>query len=170
MINKEQIENWTAQLKEINEELDNLQSHIDNFVNSSSNNVKQQIQNVTDIACESISERANDVRDKIVEILRKQYQDAMSQSVILQAIANANPTDLGSVISVVKNIIALFVAPYKDAIETMKQIIEAVPPLIEEVSKLTQHTPPSITLPDGSSFMPSINIDVEPISLDDIIG
>lgn len=170
MINAEQIEGWTAELKEINEKLDNLQSHIDNFVNSSSDNVKQQIQNVTDTACESISERANDIRDKIVEILRKQYQDAMSQSIILQAIANANPTDLGGVISVVKNITSLFVAPYKDAIETMQQIIKAAPPLIEEVSKLTQHTPPSITLPDGSSFMPSISIKVDPISLDDIIG
>ena len=170
MINTEQIEGWTEQLKEINEKLDNLQSHIDNFVNSSSDNIRQQIQDVTDAACESISERANIIRDKIVEILRKQYQDAMSQSLILQAIANANPTDLGSCISVVKNITSLFVGPYKDAIKTIEQIMEVAPPLIEEVSKLTQHTPPSITLPDGSSFMPSISIKVDPISLDDIIG
>lgn len=170
MLNTEQIENWTAQLKEINEKLDDLQSHIDNFVNNSSDNVRQQIQDITDTACENISETANGVRDKIVNVLRKQYQDAMSQSVILQAIANANPTDLGSVISVVKNMTALFVAPYQDAIETMKQIIQAAPPLIEEVSKLTQHTPPIITLPDGSSFMPSLSIKVDPISLDDIIS
>lgn len=170
MINTEQVKGWTEQLKEINENLDNLQSHIDNFVNNSSDNIKQQIQDVTDTACESISERANIIRDKIVEILRKQYQDAMSQSLILQAIANANPTDLGSCISVVKDITSLFVGPYKDAIKTIEQIMEVAPPLIEEVSKLTQHTPPSITLPDGSSFMPSISIKVDPISLSDITG
>lgn len=127
-INTDQIECWTQQLKEINEKLDGLQEVIDKCVNTGSDTVREQIQQVADTACEGISNQANKVRDKIVEMLRKQYQDAMSQSIILQAIVNLNPTDLGSCISGVKQITQLYLGPLTDALLTIQQILQVAPP------------------------------------------
>lgn len=167
-------------LDDLNDTLDKVVEFAENSLSTIGDfedEAQDKIQEEVDKICEKVSDKAtkklNQMRDKTVESLHKKYESASQVAQDLQPIVEAKLTDLGSVISVVTKIIALYAKPCKQAIDyTVGFVGVATPKLADSAEKIAKlyNLKDEIPIPEGLDInFDKLKITMNPISIDDIV-
>lgn len=167
-------------LDDLNDTLDKVVEFAENSLSTIGDfedDAQDKIQQEVDKICEKVSDKAtkklNQVRDKAVEDLHKKYLSANKIVSDLQPIVDAKLSDLGSVISVLTKLIALYAKPYKQALDyTVGFVATATPKIAETTQKVDKlaSLKNEIPIPDDFNInLDKLNITMKPITVDDII-
>ena len=167
-------------LDDLNDTLDKVVEFAENSLSTIGDfedDAQDKIQQEVDKICEKVSDKAtkklNQVRDKTVEDLHKKYLSANKIVSDLQPIVDAKLSDLGSVISVLTKLIALYAKPCKQALDyTVGFVGVATPKLADSAEKVAKlyNLKDEIPIPEGLDInFDKLKITMNPISIDDII-
>lgn len=167
VINTNQIDKFNNQLESITDTLDGYFADLQKQIDNSSNNV----QNILDESCKDISDKITEqlapIRQQIINIFKGQYTIIEEKISPILPLVNAS-VSLDTVVDIVTSIIAIITAPYQPYIQITTQLIPLVLELSSNIQKIVNYSP-KINLPDGI-VMPNLEIDIEPITAEDITG
>lgn len=167
LLNVEVIDKINAQIEGIIEYADNKTEVINKKIASNTANAQTILDAEMDKLGEKISEKGTDVRNKAVDVLKAQYQTALEMIKPIEPLLNVS-LSLDTVVSVVKSIIEVITAPYQPIIDFTTEVIPKVQELGTNLQKLATYQP-NIQAPEGVD-VPSISINIEPITPADITG
>lgn len=168
-------------LKDLDETLDKTITFVNNSfstIGDFENQAQSVIQDEVDKICVKVNEKVNtklnEVRNKTVETLKNKYISANQIIQKLQPIVNAKLSDLGSVISILNKIIALYAQPYQQALQyTTEFIAIATPLLVNITNKLNtlSNIKDNVSIPDNMDVnLDKLSISVDPININDIVS
>lgn len=167
VINTNQIDEFNNQLQSITDTLDVYFADLQKQIDNSNNNV----QNILDDSCKDISDKTTEqlapIRQQIINIFKGQYTTIEEKISPILPLINAS-VSLDTVVDVVTSIIAIITAPYQPYIQITTQLIPKVLELSSNIQKIVNYSP-KINLPDGL-IMPNLEINIEPITAEDITG
>ena len=134
-------------------------------------------QEYVDEKCEYISDKLsiklNEKREDVIDALHKKYESLSDIISILDPIVNAELIDLGSCISVLNNIIKMYVGPYSTVIAEMAGLAGIViPKVMDSANKINTliSLKDQIPIPENMPInFDKLNITVDPITLPDIV-
>lgn len=167
LLNVEVIDNINAQIEGIIDYADNKTEVINKKIASNTVNAQAILDAEMDKLGEKISEKGTDVRNKAVDVLKAQYQTALEMIKPIEPLLNVS-LSLDTVVSVVKSIIEVITAPYQPIIDFTTEVIPKVQELGTNLQELSTYQP-NIQAPEGVD-VPSISINIEPITPADITG
>lgn len=167
LLNVEVIDNINAQIEGIIDYADNKTKVINKKIASETANAQAILDAEIDKLGEKISEKGSDVRNKAVDVLKAQYQTALEMIKPIEPLLNVS-LSLDTVVNVVKSIIEVITAPYQPIIDFTTEVIPKVQELGTNLQELATYQP-NIQAPEGVD-VPSININIEPITPADITG
>lgn len=166
-INIEMIDKINEQLKGITSYLDEYCLAIQSEIDDAGEQAQEILNEKMDELGENLTEKLEPIREKIIDIFRKQYQKAMEKLSPIEPLLNIS-LSIDTVVSVVENIIKIITAPYQPLIEFISQVIPKVLELSDNLQKVANYQP-QIPLPPNIT-MPPLNVDIEPITPSDITG
>lgn len=167
LLNTEVIDNINAQIEGIITYADNKTEVINKKIANNTANAQDVLDAEMDKLGEKISEKGTDVRNKAVDVLRAQYQTALEMIKPIEPLLNVS-LSIDTVVSVVKSIIEIITAPYQPIIDFTTEVIPKVQELGTNLQELATYQP-NIQAPEGVD-VPSISINIEPITPSDITG
>lgn len=167
LLNVEVIDKINAQIEGIIDYADNKTEVINKKIASNTANAQDILDAEMDKLGEKISEKGTDVRNKAVDVLKAQYQTALEMIKPIEPLLNVS-LSLDTVVSVVKSIIEVITAPYQPIIDFTTEVIPKVQELGTNLQELATYQP-NIQAPEGVD-VPSISINIEPITPADITG
>lgn len=167
LLNVEVIDKINAQIEGIIDYADNKTEVINKKIASNTANAQTILDAEMDKLGEKISEKGTDVRNKAVDVLKAQYQTALEMIKPIEPLLNVS-LSLDTVVSVVKSIIEVITAPYQPIIDFTTEVIPKVQELGTNLQELATYQP-NIQAPEGVD-VPSISINIEPITPADITG
>lgn len=121
---------------------------------------------------ENIQKRMDGLRSKIINYLHGIYEKATERlepaKTIVEMILEIKP-DLGFLVKIIKAIGEYFIQIYQEQLETIQNIITLASKVVTLSQKLSNFTPPTVQLVDGTTWRPEVPT-MEPITLGDITG
>lgn len=162
--------------------IDNLNKKLENVnktvlkafdkIETSGPKIESEIQKRVDIACVKLNDTINPMlakeRELLVKVLKQGFLASNEIISTLQPIVQANPTDLGSVISLLNKIIAVFAKPYQTAVEFVTVLTPKIATLTKNINELNELKGKMPAIPDVNINYDKLNIHMEPISITDI--
>ena len=167
LLNVEVIDNINAQIEGVIAYADNKTEVINQKIAGNTANAQEIINTEMDKLGEKITEKGNDIRDKAVDVLRAQYQTALEMIEPIEPLLNVS-LSMDTIVSVVRSIIGIITAPYQPIIDFTTEVIPKVQELGTNLQELATYQP-NINAPEGVG-VPSISINIEPITPADITG
>lgn len=165
-INTEQIDKINAQLEGLINYMDAAAEDIQTAINNASTNAQEVANEKMAELSTKVNEKLSSSREQIINIFHGQYQAAMEKIKPIEPLLNIS-ISLDTVVSVVTSIIEIITAPYQPIIEFTTQIIPKVLTLSANLQKIASYQP-SINVPGVE--VPPLDINVEPITAEDITG
>lgn len=157
-INTEYIQNITNQINGINSFLDISTSGLEN---SSQAVIDQRIEKLEGF----LSLELNKTRQSIIDFMRSQYATILIQIEVLRPLVEGiNLTDLSSVIAWINNLITFFTGGYQKLLALQLELLAAIIPLSNAIIAASSHNFPNLP------GQPSINVQIDPITTEDITG
>ena len=167
----------TKSLDNINEQLEGITSVLDDYFNTIEKEINQAqdiAQSIIDEKTEEISKKIEDrikpIRQKVVDTLKGQVEIITDKVApikplwkILQGEITLDPTNL---IQPIIDICTVLTAPYQPWIDLATEVAPKLVTLSENLQKIANYSP-KIELPTGVTA-PSLSIQIEPITLNDI--
>lgn len=133
---------------------------------------REALQKKVDDVCIRFSQNVNKKLDKqrtfLITVLHQGYLSSNEVISLLQPIVEANVTDLGSVINLVKKIQAFYTKPYQTAVEFITILTPKLTELSTNIVALGA-IPSYIPEIEGINFN-KLNITMKPITIDNIIS
>lgn len=121
---------------------------------------------------ENIQKRMDGLRSKIINYLHGIYERATERlepsKTIVELLLQIKP-DLGFLVKIIKAIGDYFIQIYQEQLETIQNIITLAGKVVTLSEKLSNFTPPTVKLVDGTTWRPDVPT-MEPITLGDITG
>lgn len=136
------------------------------------NTSREALQKKVDDVCTRFSQNINKKLDKqrtfLINVLHQGYLSSNEVISLLKPIVEANVTDLGSVINLVKKIQAFYTKPYQTAVEFITILTPKLTELSTNIVALGA-IPSYIPEIEGVNF-DKLNITMKPITIDNIIS
>lgn len=168
-----QLDNVITQLDNFYKFLENSETKIQNKINGyiQESNAQEKIDKEFEELGENITEKLNTIRAKIIAILKPIYKKANEQIEPFEQLMGMS-VSLDTVVDVVKLLIFIVVKPYEPLIELIKWFTTSLPVKLEKISdelvKISNFKP-NITVSNNLKI-PDLKIEVEPITIDDILN
>ena len=160
-------------LKKVNDFLERVPNGIDAYFRGLSKSAGNLTQSEVDVICARVSwytsVNVEKVRQKVIGSLHDQYESYTKQLGPVSAIAKllTDPLGaLGAVVSAVKTILNVLVAPYKVLIQFSLDLIQEIARLAENLAKIASYVPPSI---NPRVKFDKFKVKVNSISLGDVV-
>jgi len=154
-INLDYINNITSQLNNINDFVDENMAGLEN---ASEAEIEAKVLKIKTY----LEEKLSVIRLNIIEFLKKQYSSILAQLTPLEPLISP-PTSINAVITWASSVADYFKGPYIKMIQLQTEILTAVVNLSTALIATANH---SFSNPN----IPTISIDVEPITPSDIIA
>jgi hypothetical protein len=146
--------------------IDKLEDKLDKFFLSLAGHTQMYVDKACISMSNKVSQTVNDHRNIIINVLHGMYITLTSRVALLAPIAEANPTDLGSVISTVKNIVGTFIAPYTNAVADLLIIPQKVILVADKMQELISYVPPTQV---GIKF-DKFKLNIQPITFSEVVS
>ena len=166
-INTEMIDKLNAEINGVLTYADVITADINNEFEYAKNNTQELLNEKMAELGDKIIEKAEPIRQKIINIFSAQYQSALEKIEPIEPLLNMS-ISLDTVVDAVKSIIEIITAPYQPIIEFTTEVIPKVLELSNNLQKLASYTP-DINVPEGVEI-PPLNIEIQPITPGDITG
>lgn len=167
LMNTEVIDNINKQIEAVITTADNICDVINEEIAGKQSQAQDIVNKKVAELSDTINEKGNDIRNNIVDVFSSQYQSALKMIEPIEPLLNISITP-NTVVSVVTSIVSIITKPYQPIIEFTTILIPKVLELSENLQKLATYQP-QINVPEGVTI-PSITIDIEPITASDITG
>ena len=168
VINTDVIDALDKQIQDLKNYLDGSLGYLNTIEERGQVATQQMVDEIIDNCENTISDFLNQIRTKVITLFKEVYQNSLKQyNLILQLIEI--PTDIGSVISWITNVIQYFFPQTKLVLlaQALADILTKVVRISNNIQEIA-HYQPSISIPNVT--VRPLNIDIDPITPEDITG
>lgn len=167
VINKEELQKINKQLEGVTQSLDMLFERLEKEAKFVGKYAQKEIDKVGEEVSIELQEKVNGIRTKTIKTFSEQTQVIKEKIKPIEPLLNVN-LSIDTVVSVVKSIIDIMIAPYEPYVEYIKEIMPEILKISDNPQEIANYKP-EINLPDGLE-PPKINVTVEPITAKEILG
>ncbi|PWL79706.1 hypothetical protein DBY21_02885 [Candidatus Gastranaerophilales bacterium] len=155
-INTTYIDNLTLQIQGINSYIDKTATSFEGLSQDEINKKSAELESY-------LGTKLNSIRNSVVYFLSSQYSAILKEQELLKPLVEANPANLLDVLGWIKNAITYISGPYGKFAVMQAEILSSATTLSSELQKACSHVFENPNIPE-------LNVEVEPISIEDIIS
>lgn len=174
VINTEQLDKIDAQLSGITQTLDDIFAELQNQIDSAGSTAQQILDDKAEEVSQKMTEKLNPIRQAIIDCFHAQVEKIEEKIAPIEPILSMFPISISldtscltAIVDALTAIKDIIVAPYTPYIELITTIVPKIMSISANIQKIVNYSP-TLNLPDGVT-MPSLTIDVAPITPNDIL-